>query len=103
MIDAVQLKQIICGAEIPVDTTAIRRKATYQGWADDEQDYIETFWRVVGGFSEASKVRFVVFLTASAAVPLQGWEGLRVVIQKNGDGDDRFPLAHTCFSLLLLP
>ncbi|CAE7245816.1 UBE3A [Symbiodinium necroappetens] len=36
-------------------------------------------------------------------MPVRGWSSLRLLVQKNGAGDDRLPTAYTCFSLLLLP
>mmetsp|Transcript_3574 Transcript_3574/g.8967 ORF Transcript_3574/g.8967 Transcript_3574/m.8967 type:complete len:783 (+) Transcript_3574:51-2399(+) len=103
MVDAVQLERIVCGGCVPVDVASINRGARHEGWNDDESDYLASFWKCVDSFSEAEKVQFVVFVTASDRVPLRGWQDLQLTVQKNGVGDDRLPTAHTCFAQLLLP
>merc|ERR1712039_763164 len=103
MVDVKQLERIVCGGEIPVDVAAIRRRAVLQNWNDADKPYTDAFWSVLAEFPEAAKLQFVVFVTGSDRVPLQGWEGLHVKIQKNGVGDERLPTAYTCFSLVLLP
>jgi hypothetical protein len=105
MVDAKELEHIVCGGEDPVDVGAIRRFAVTQNWHCPGRDeaYLEDFWAVLAALPEADKRQFVVFVTGSDRMPLQGWEELRVRIQKNGEGDDRLASAYTCFSLLLLP
>lgn len=104
MVDAVQLEKIVCGGSVPVDVSAIRRGAAHEGWSRAEEgEYVDSFWEVVGSFSESEKVQFVVFVTASDRVPLRGWQDLQLTVQKNGVGDERLPTAHTCFCQLLLP
>merc|ERR1711966_531406 len=91
---AVQLEKIVCGSNVPVDAPAIRRGSMHEGWTRaEETDYIETFWQAVETFTEAEKVQFVVFVTASDRVPLRGWQELQLIVRKNGVGDDRLPTA----------
>merc|ERR1712107_37958 len=103
MVDAKQLERIVCGDDAPVDLAAIRRRAVLQSWSAEDQAYTDAFWSVLGELPESAKLQFVVFVTGSDRVPLQGWEDLRVKVQKNGTSDDRLPSAYTCFSLVLLP
>mmetsp|Transcript_41618 Transcript_41618/g.114743 ORF Transcript_41618/g.114743 Transcript_41618/m.114743 type:complete len:782 (+) Transcript_41618:58-2403(+) len=103
MVDAVQLERILCGGDDAVDVAALQSRAKHEGWSDAEAEYLEAFWAIVADMSEAVKRRFLLFLTASDRVPLEGWEHLRVVVQRNGDGDERLPTAFTCFNLMLLP
>lgn len=103
MVDAKQLERIACGGEFPVDVAAIRRRASLQNWDVEDKAYTDSFWAVLQELPEDAKLKFVVFVTGSDRVPLQGWEDLRVKIQKNGNIDDRLPTAYTCFSLVLLP
>jgi len=104
MVDSVQLEKIVCGGTMPVDVAAIKQGAVCEGWTQEEQaDYLPWFWEVLASFSEAEKVQFVVFVTATDRVPLRGWQDLGLIIQKNGVGDDRLPTAYTCFCQLLLP
>jgi len=104
MVDAVQLEKIICGGAVPVDVAAIQRGAHHEGWTSEEElEYLPIFWEVLADFTEAEKVQFVLFATASDRVPLRGWRDLGLTVQKNGVGDDRLPTAYTCFCQLLLP
>eukprot|EP00927_Polykrikos_kofoidii_P014373 TRINITY_DN16295_c0_g1_i1.p1 TRINITY_DN16295_c0_g1~~TRINITY_DN16295_c0_g1_i1.p1 ORF type:complete len:860 (-),score=126.67 TRINITY_DN16295_c0_g1_i1:454-3033(-) len=103
MVDAVQLEKIICGASDPVDIVAIRQGTKLVGWNNEDDFYLECFWNGVENFTETEKTQFVVFVTASDRVPLGGWQDLQLRLQKNGDGDDQLPTAHTCFCQLLLP
>merc|ERR1712087_265768 len=103
MVDVSQFERILCGVEAPVDVAAIRRRALLENWSAKDQGCIDSFWSVLESFPENVKLQFVVFVTGSDRMPLQGWEDLRVSIQKNGTDDDRLPSAYTCFSLVLLP
>ncbi|CAN0432683.1 unnamed protein product, partial [Discosporangium mesarthrocarpum] len=60
-------------------------------------------YKVVHGYREESKRKLLKFVTGSDRVPIQGLNGLFLVISKNGDDSDRLPTAHTCFNHLLLP
>lgn len=104
MVDSEQLECIVCGGDEPVDVPVIQSRAVHEGWTvEEETTYVESFWAMLASLSEVEKRRFLVFVTASDRVPLRGWSTLRLVVQKNGTGDDRLPTAYTCFSLLLLP
>ena len=103
MVDAEQLQLILCGVEAPVDMAALQRRAQHEGWSEDDKSYIDLFWSVLRGLPAAEKLQFVLFLTASDRMPMDGWGQLRLQIMKNGVGDDRLPAAYTCFNLLHLP
>jgi hypothetical protein len=103
LVDASQFESILCGTEAPVDVRSISRRAVMENWDADDASYCEAFWSVLESFPEATKLKFVMFVTGSDRMPLLGWEDLRVKVQKNGTDDDRLPSAYTCFSLVLLP
>mmetsp|Transcript_30891 Transcript_30891/g.71759 ORF Transcript_30891/g.71759 Transcript_30891/m.71759 type:complete len:136 (+) Transcript_30891:311-718(+) len=103
MVDAKQLERIMCGGGVPVDVAAIRRRALLLNWDKADEAYTEAFWSVLAGLPDAARQQFAVFVTGSDRMPLNGWEDLRIKIQKNGTGDERWPTAYTCFSLVLLP
>eukprot|EP00929_Paragymnodinium_shiwhaense_P119102 TRINITY_DN90993_c0_g1_i1.p1 TRINITY_DN90993_c0_g1~~TRINITY_DN90993_c0_g1_i1.p1 ORF type:complete len:833 (-),score=236.68 TRINITY_DN90993_c0_g1_i1:22-2520(-) len=103
LVDRLQFELIVCGGEEEVDVAAIRRRAKHEDWKEDELPYVEYFWKFFAELDEAMKRRLLLYLTASDHGPLEGWESLRIIVQKNGEGDDRLPTAYTCFSLLLLP
>jgi hypothetical protein len=103
LVDAAQLEQIVCGAEIPVDVAAIQKGATIEGWSAGDADYLEDFWNVLRGFQEQELRRFVLFVASCSRAPPRGWQDINLNVQRNGDGDDRLPTAFTCFNLILLP
>ncbi|CAE7230887.1 Ube3a [Symbiodinium sp. CCMP2456] len=104
LLDAEQLEWIVSGAQRPVDMAAVRSRADHEGWTLEEiTAYLDPFWKFIEGLAEEEKKRFLVFVTASDRMPVRGWSSLRLLVQKNGAGDDRLPTAYTCFSLLLLP
>ena len=86
-----------------MDTAAVKLAAKTNGWEPEDDDYVDSFWSVVEGFTEEERLRFVVFASASSRMPLKGWSDFRMQVQKNGSGDDRLPTAYTCFQLVLLP
>lgn len=79
------------------------------------------FWEVFHDLSEAEKKKFLLYLTGSDRIPIQGMKAIRVswdavswkwyltalflcqiIIQPTPD--ERFlPVAHTCFNMLDLP
>jgi len=103
LVDALQLEHILCGLEAPVDVQAIKSGSTAEHWPRGDAPYLETFWEVLAGLSDAEKRAFVTFVSACSRTPPRGWQDLGLRVQKNGSGDDRLPTAFTCFTLLLLP
>lgn len=80
------------------------------------------FWEVFHDLSEAEKKKFLLYLTGSDRIPIQGMKAIRVSLDKvyiisyrsiiyfawqiiiQPTPDERFlPVAHTCFNLLDLP
>ena len=46
LVDAVQLEQIICGVDSPVDARAIHAGATEKDWLKGDAQYVQSFWEV---------------------------------------------------------
>eukprot|EP00747_Dinoflagellata_sp_TGD_P111381 gnl/TRDRNA2_/TRDRNA2_171212_c0_seq3.p1 gnl/TRDRNA2_/TRDRNA2_171212_c0~~gnl/TRDRNA2_/TRDRNA2_171212_c0_seq3.p1 ORF type:complete len:886 (+),score=161.09 gnl/TRDRNA2_/TRDRNA2_171212_c0_seq3:81-2738(+) len=103
LVDSIQLEQILCGAELPIDVEAIRTGATEEGWKKDDKAYLESFWQVLLDLSDTERRSFLVFVSGCCRTPPRGWQDFALRIQRNGSGDDRLPTAYTCFNLLLLP
>lgn len=80
------------------------------------------FWEVFHDLSEAEKKKFLLYLTGSDRIPVQGMKAIRVSLDRvciisyhsiidiacqviiQPTPDERFlPVAHTCFNLLDLP
>lgn len=79
------------------------------------------FWEVFHDLTEAEKKKFLLYLTGSDRIPIQGMKAIRVSLDSvyviiynilyfacqiiiQPTPDERFlPVAHTCFNLLDLP
>nr|CAD7266700.1 unnamed protein product [Timema shepardi] len=60
------------------------------------------FWEVFHELSLEDKKKFLLYLTGSDRIPIQGMKAIKIYLQPTHD--DRFlPVAHTCFNLLDLP
>jgi hypothetical protein len=103
LVDAAQLEQIICGAELPVDVEALQRGSSTEGWLKADADYLESFWEILRSFRDCDLRRFATFVSSCSRSPPRGWQDVNLTLQRNGEGDDRLPTAFTCFHLLLLP
>jgi len=105
LVDARQLEQIVCGDTTAVDIEALRSNASYQGWDDEDDEYLDWFWSVLGELDDEKKTKFVVFVTASDRAPLGGWRDCRLIVQRSGREERRdcLPASFTCMSMLMLP
>ncbi|KAJ0178719.1 hypothetical protein K1T71_005494 [Dendrolimus kikuchii] len=63
---------------------------------------IRWFWETFHELPLEDKKKFLLFLTGSDRVPIQGMRDIKIRIQPVAD-DRYFPVAHTCFNLLDLP
>jgi hypothetical protein len=97
-----ELDAIVAGDK-DLDFGRLRQGVQYEGFAPDEP-YIEDLWQVLEGFNMLRRRRFLAFCTGSDVAPAGGLQGLHLLVQRNGEEPTmRLPVAHTCFSLLLLP
>lgn len=103
LVDAVQLEQIICGVDSPVDARAIHAGATEKDWLKGDAQYVQSFWEVLHSLRPEDLRRFIIFVTACGRTPPRGWQDLSITVQRNGEGDDRLPTSFTCFNLFFLP
>jgi hypothetical protein len=103
LVDGLQLEQMICGVERPVDAKAIRAGAIIKDWQATDKAYLVSFWEVLYSLRAEELRRFIIFVTACGRTPPRGWQDLSITIQRNGEGDDRLPTAFTCFNLFFLP
>jgi E3 ubiquitin-protein ligase HERC4 len=63
---------------------------------------IRWFWEVFHDLSLEDKKSFLLFLTGSDRIPIQGMKAIKILIQPTTD-NKFLPVAHTCFNLLDLP
>ncbi|PIA12711.1 hypothetical protein COEREDRAFT_83958 [Coemansia reversa NRRL 1564] len=103
MLRSDELEQIFYGfGSKPIDVNELERITTYEEYLPSDP-VIQMFWHVVRDFSQDQLRQLLAFVTASDRIPINGYDGISFVIQRNGSDIDRLPTATTCFSRLLLP
>ena len=76
------------------------KQASYKGEYYRNHPTIALFWEVFHAFSLEEKKNFLLFLTGSNKIPING---IKIFIQPIKLSEDYLPVAHTCFNLLDLP
>ncbi|XP_011636945.1 probable E3 ubiquitin-protein ligase HERC4 isoform X1 [Pogonomyrmex barbatus] len=84
------------------DWEELEKNASYKEGYSKSDPTIVLFWQVFHELPLEEKKKFLLFLTGSDRVPIQGMKAIKITIQPMSD--ERFlPAAHTCFNLLDLP
>ncbi|XP_059615438.1 probable E3 ubiquitin-protein ligase HERC4 isoform X2 [Phlebotomus argentipes] len=96
-----ELMAMVVGNE-NYDWFALQETAQYRNGYSSSDQTVQWFWEVFHELSLNDKKNFLLFLTGSSRIPIQGMKAIKIYIQPTPD--DRFlPVAHTCFNLLDLP
>jgi ubiquitin-protein ligase E3 A len=87
-----------------LDFEALRKNTKYEGFTANSKE-MKWFWDIVlNDFSPAQRARLLFFATGSDRAPLQGLGAAQfIIMRQGGEGDQRLPTAHTCFSVLQIP
>jgi E3 ubiquitin-protein ligase HERC4 len=96
-----ELMAVVVGNE-NYDWTALEDSAEYKNGYSSSDKTIRWFWQVIHEMSLQDKKKFLLFLTGSDRIPIQGMKAIKIVIQPTND-EKFLPVAHTCFNLLDLP
>ncbi|XP_022919461.1 probable E3 ubiquitin-protein ligase HERC4 isoform X2 [Onthophagus taurus] len=96
-----ELMAVVTGNE-NYDWHALEEAAEYKGDYKSSDQTIRWFWEVIHELPLADKKKFLLFLTGSDRIPIQGMKAIKILIQPTTD-DKYLPVAHTCFNLLDLP
>ncbi|XP_022087391.1 probable E3 ubiquitin-protein ligase HERC4 [Acanthaster planci] len=97
-----ELMDMVIGDE-HYDWDEFEKNVSYKGEYYRQHPTMRMFWDVFREMSLQQKKKFLVFLTGTDRVPIQGMKTLHIIIQPVKGGEDFFPVAHTCFNLLDLP
>ena len=101
-----ELDLMICG--IPdVDIDDLRRNTEYTFPYNNDHPLINMFFNVISEWSRDDLAKFLLFVTGSSQVPLNGFKeykdkGKAITISPGGE-KERLCVAHTCFNTLDLP
>ncbi|GFG40937.1 hypothetical protein Cfor_04032 [Coptotermes formosanus] len=96
-----ELMAVVVGNE-NYDWEVLQRNAEYKNGYTENDETIQMFWEVFHELPEEEKRKFLLFLTGSVRIPVQGMKEMKIYIQPSFD-DRYLPVAHTCFKLLDLP
>nr|XP_031849691.1 probable E3 ubiquitin-protein ligase HERC4 isoform X1 [Nomia melanderi] len=96
-----ELKAVVVGNE-DYDWEELEKNTTYKEGYTKNDPTIVLFWQVFRELSLEEKKKFLLFLTGSDRIPIQGMKAITITIQPLND-ERLLPIAHTCFNLLDLP
>ncbi|XP_076648302.1 HECT and RLD domain containing E3 ubiquitin ligase 4 [Halictus rubicundus] len=96
-----ELKAVVVGNE-DYDWEELEKSTTYKEGYLKNDHTIVLFWQVFRELPLEEKKKFLLFLTGSDRIPIQGMKAIRITIQPLND-ERLLPIAHTCFNLLDLP
>ncbi|XP_015126576.1 probable E3 ubiquitin-protein ligase HERC4 isoform X2 [Diachasma alloeum] len=96
-----ELMAVVVGNE-NYDWKELEENAAYKEGYSKDDPTIVMFWRIFHELPLEEKKKFLLFLTGSDRIPIQGMKAIKITIQPMSD-DKYLPVAHTCFNLLDLP
>lgn len=96
-----ELMAVVVGNE-NYDWHVLESEAQYKNGYTSGDQTIRWFWEVFHELSLAEKKKFLLYLTGSDRIPIQGMKAIKIYVQPVND-DKHLPVAHTCFNLLDLP
>ncbi|XP_076248934.1 HECT and RLD domain containing E3 ubiquitin ligase 4 isoform X2 [Calliopsis andreniformis] len=96
-----ELMAVVVGNE-DYDWEELEKNATYKEGYTKNDPTIVLFWQVFRELTLEEKKKFLLFLTGSDRIPIQGMKAIKITIQPMSD-ERALPVAHTCFNLLDLP
>uniref|UniRef100_A0A7S4PEY0 HECT domain-containing protein n=2 Tax=Paramoeba aestuarina TaxID=180227 RepID=A0A7S4PEY0_9EUKA len=110
-----ELENLICGAT-DTETDAFWCISALEDSIKCDHGYstgskvIQNLFSVMSNFTRKQKIEFLVFVTGSPRLPIQGWKGLNpplTIVLSNPeppfDPSDFLPTVSTCFHYLKLP
>ncbi|XP_017798859.1 PREDICTED: probable E3 ubiquitin-protein ligase HERC4 [Habropoda laboriosa] len=96
-----ELMAVVVGNE-DYDWEELQKNATYKEGYTKNDPTIILFWQVFRELTLEEKKKFLLFLTGSDRIPIEGMKAMKITIQPVMD-ERMLPVAHTCFNLLDLP
>lgn len=99
-----ELERRVCG-KAEVDLALLQRHTQYGGGLTPESRQVQFFWRVLEGFTQEQRRRFIKFAWGQERLPASDDEfrasGVRMLLkpstQRVRNPDESFPRADTCF------
>lgn len=120
---AEEIELLVRGSDEPLEVDSLRAVAAYENWRDpatpehlplarpaEDVPVIGWFWDIIREATPARQRALLTFVTGTDRIPAVGATSLVLKIVGGGDGwggggaeeRQRFPIARTCFNLLVL-
>lgn len=106
-----EIELLVRGSDEKLDVQALKAVAEYDNWrrgtvvvADPlkEVNLIQWFWEFFEEADTSSQRRILSFITGSDRIPAMGAASLVIKIGYAGKDFTRYPIARTCFNLLMI-
>jgi hypothetical protein len=95
------LKDLVEGNDC-INIQELRRVTTYDGGYEDVHPTIVQFWSIVEDYDMEDRRKLLAFVTASARIPVSGYEYMTFKISRTADSES-LPTSSTCTGQLYLP
>ncbi|MCP9261537.1 Ubiquitin-protein ligase E3C [Dirofilaria immitis] len=105
MFSPLEISMLVGGSDSEIDFNELRKfTALHNIKSEHDQQYMDSFWSVINGFSAGDKKKLLKFITGCPRPPIMGFKTLTppMGIQLVHD-IDKLPTAATCMNLLKLP
>lgn len=118
---AEEIELLVRGSDEALDVDSLRAVAVYENWKQpapphllqprpaDSEPVVAWFWAAFASAAPARQRKLLTFVTGSDRIPAVGATSLVLRIVCGGDGvrttreeQDRYPVARTCFNMLVL-
>lgn len=106
-----EIELLVRGSDEGLDVSSLRGVASYQNWKikgkqvsdpDGEIPLIRWFWDLLEEADARDQRKLLSFITGSDRIPAVGATSLVITISNAGPDARRYPIARTCFNMLLL-
>lgn len=108
-----EIELLVRGSAEPLDVPSLRAVAVYENWKDpssgravcepaDTVPLLVWFWGLFEEASTTDQRKLLSFITSSDRIPATGAASLVIKVAYAGPERGRYPIARTCFNLLLL-
>ncbi|KAH9249349.1 hypothetical protein BASA81_012880 [Batrachochytrium salamandrivorans] len=106
-----QEMELLLSGTPAISVADLKRHTEYHGGYTADTKQIEWFWDTMHHFGQEQRAKFLMFVTGTSQVPLDGFANLsgmrgniqRFSIHRGPASDSTLPSSHTCFHQLILP
>ena len=107
-----EIELLLRGSDEALDVSSLRGVAQYTNWKggdgkaipdpDGNIPLIRWFWELLEEAEPADQRKMLSFITGSDRIPAVGATSLVITIQFAGPDPARYPIARTCFNMIML-